>query len=54
MSGGYESFEDKLTGQYKDNDRIRYHVSCITNGPWMEDKTRLNGVLIISNIIYLP
>ena len=33
MSGGYESFEDKLTGQYKDNDRIRYHVSCITNGP---------------------
>lgn len=51
--GGYETFVNKLTEYHQNNDRIKYHVACKTNGSGCMDPKKTVGAKIISEHEFL-
>lgn len=47
--GGYETFIDKLTEYHQNNERIKYHVACKSNGDGHMDPYNTDGAKVISN-----
>lgn len=47
--GGYETFIKKLLENEKDNDEIRFHISCKYNGQGAMDESKLNKVTLIND-----
>ena len=50
--GGYETFVDKLT-EYHQKNGIKYHVAVKANGQGCWDETKAEGVVRLSDRVYL-
>ena len=44
--GGYETFVDRLIGEHKQEQSIKYHIACKANGDGFMDESKLEGVEI--------
>lgn len=51
--GGYETFVYKLTEYHQNNEKIKYHVACKSNGNGCMDETMLEDVTIINDSEFL-
>ena len=47
--GGYETFINKLTEYHQNNEKIKYHVACKTNGDGSMDPNKTEGAQIIND-----
>lgn len=47
--GGYETFVYKLTEQFKNDERIKFHVACKANGDGAMDEKKIKDVTYLDN-----